>query len=65
MPTIDTDRLQLVSTYARSYVKRSGDVGVGVGYIYQLIDKGKVESVTIDGVVFVVLPPAPPAAPAA
>ncbi|SNR91840.1 hypothetical protein [Hymenobacter mucosus] len=56
MPLIDTDRLQLISTYARSYVKRSGAVGVGVGYIYQLIDAGKLEHITIDGVTFIVLP---------
>lgn len=62
MPLIDTDRLQLISTYARSYVKRSGAVGVNVGYIYQLIDAGKLEHITIDGVTFIVLP-TPPTTP--
>lgn len=60
MPLVETDRLQLISTYARSYVKRSGAVGVNVGYIYQLVEAGKLEHVVIDGVTFIVLPPPPP-----
>ena len=56
MPFVDTDRLQSVRKYADDYLKRSGEKGVNVGYVYQLIKEGKLETVKIDGLVFVVLP---------
>ena len=53
-------RLQRVSTYAKKQ-------DVSPVEAYRRIDSGKVQSVKIDGVAFVVLPaahPAPPATPA-
>ena len=61
MPVLDTDRLQSVRKYADDYLKRSGEKGVNVGYVYQLIRESKLETVKIDGLVFVVLPAAQPA----
>ena len=58
MPILDTDRLQSVRKYADEYVKRNGETGVNVGYVYELIGKGKLQTVKIDGVVFIVLPAA-------
>jgi len=58
MPVLDTDRLQSVKRFAASYEGRKGK-GVAVGYIYQLINENKLESVEIDGIKFVVLPEKP------
>ena len=52
---IDPSRLQTVFNYAATRVGRSGKP-VTVGYVYRLIKEGKLESVTIDGMAFVVLP---------
>jgi hypothetical protein len=61
MPTlVDIERLQTVHNYSKTYTTKSGKVGVSVGYIYRLIDKQKLEAVTIDGMRFIVLPEQPP-----
>ena len=57
-PMIDTARLVTVQTFADRY---NGGAGVTRAYIYKLIKQGKVDTVKIDGAVFVVLPAAPPA----
>lgn len=52
-PLIDPARLVTVQTFADRY---NGGVGVTRAYIYKLIKQGKLETVRIDGAVFVVLP---------
>lgn len=53
---LDPARLQTVHNFAAAYTSKSGKVGVTVGYIYKLIGEGKLESVTIDGMRFIILP---------
>lgn len=55
-PTFDTDRLQTVKNFADAYPNRKGGKGVSVSYMMRLIKEGKVPSVVIDGMRFVVLP---------
>jgi hypothetical protein len=55
-PLIDTTRLVTVKTFASTY-KEGGPVNRS--YIYKLISEGKLETVVIDGAVFVVLPSGP------
>lgn len=56
MPTlVDTERLQTVHNFAAQYQGRKKQ-GVSVGYIYQLINESKLESIEIDGIKFIVLP---------
>ncbi|MGI4873186.1 MAG: hypothetical protein ACRYFX_18655 [Janthinobacterium lividum] len=52
---VDTERLQTVYNFAAAYQGRK-KAGVSVGYIYQLINDKKLESVEIDGIKFVLLP---------
>ena len=52
-PLIDTSRLVTVQTFASTY--KAGKP-VNRSYIYKLISEGKLETVTIDKAVFVVLP---------
>ena len=52
-PLIDTARLVTVQTFADTY--KDGKP-VNRSYIYRLISEGKLETVKIDGTVFVVLP---------
>lgn len=55
-PIIDTSRLVTVQTFSETY--KDGKP-VNRSYIYKLISEGKLDTVKIDGVVFVVLPAAP------
>ena len=57
---LDPRRLQTVHNYAAAY---NAGKGVTPSYIYRLIRTGKLESVEIDGIRFVLLPPAPAAPP--
>jgi hypothetical protein len=52
-PMIDTARLVTVQTFADTYKEGKP---VNRSYIYKLISEGKLATVKIDGVVFVVLP---------
>lgn len=56
---IDPSRLVTVGTYAEQY---NGGKGVTRGYIYKLIKEGKIQTVQIDRIQFIVLPalPEPP-----
>lgn len=58
---IDPSRLVTVGTYAEQY---NGGKGVTRGYIYKLIREGKLKTVQIDRIQFVVLPDNQPDTPA-
>ena len=57
-PLIDTARLVTVKTFASTYKEGKP---VNRSYIYKLISEDKLDTVVIDGAVFVVLPAAQPA----
>jgi hypothetical protein len=54
---INPSRLVTVGTYAEQY---NGGKGVTRGYIYKLIKEGKLQTVQIDRIQFIVLPEQPP-----
>ena len=54
-PLIDTARLVTVKTYAATY--KDGKA-VNRSYIYKLISEGKLDTVIVDKVVFIILPAA-------
>ena len=55
---IDATQLQTVFNYAATRIGRSGKP-VTVGYVYKLIQDGKLPTVVIDGIRFIVLTIAP------